>query len=356
MGSEHSAQLQQQAGVADGAGGALRAGSLHRHSTTATAASGRAGMGGNASGGKLQRGNTIVVTGGGGIGSASTGSVGGAGGIPDDGYSTSSATPSSAYICDSRPVSPPMSVCSDSDLPYISYTDKPIGDSPKLRNKQQTKQVKSRPNSAIIMNRSSQQQQQQYQHHYQHQQHSQPFESGRGGSAPSGRGRPVSAAGAHSIVVVKSGAAKDVGIEKDDDIVRLQSVPMFLPVMRGTLTLPANRDPDVLERLQPTHLINMCSRLQSHFNTCAMHVSSEQQQITNKIKEVDQEISSALAQLVQKQKLYTSYAETFSKVRQISQQLTRCNDILNQNIESMEYLNNLLSVDDRLEPFVWKTE
>lgn len=28
---------------------------------------------------------------------------------------------------DSRPVSPPMSVCSDSDLPYISYTDKPIG-------------------------------------------------------------------------------------------------------------------------------------------------------------------------------------------------------------------------------------
>lgn len=28
---------------------------------------------------------------------------------------------------DSRPTSPPMSVCSDSDLPYISYTDKPIG-------------------------------------------------------------------------------------------------------------------------------------------------------------------------------------------------------------------------------------
>lgn len=28
---------------------------------------------------------------------------------------------------DSRPTSPPMSVCSDSDLPYISYTDRPIG-------------------------------------------------------------------------------------------------------------------------------------------------------------------------------------------------------------------------------------
>lgn len=40
---------------------------------------------------------------------------------------------------DSRPVSPPMSVYSDSDLPYISYTDKPIGDSPSkgARNKNQ---------------------------------------------------------------------------------------------------------------------------------------------------------------------------------------------------------------------------
>lgn len=40
---------------------------------------------------------------------------------------------------DSRPVSPPMSVYSDSDLPYISYTDKPIGDSPSkgVRNKNQ---------------------------------------------------------------------------------------------------------------------------------------------------------------------------------------------------------------------------
>lgn len=37
---------------------------------------------------------------------------------------------------------------------------------------------------------------------------------------------------------------------------------MFLPVMRGTLSLPAMRDPEVLERLQPTHVYNLCSRLQ----------------------------------------------------------------------------------------------
>lgn len=54
---------------------------------------------------RLQRGNTISVTG-------QT--------HYDDG------SPSS-FHAESRPVSPPISVCSDSDLPYISYTDKPIG-------------------------------------------------------------------------------------------------------------------------------------------------------------------------------------------------------------------------------------
>lgn len=57
-------------------------------------------------GSRLQRGNTISVSG-------QTTHF-------DDG------SPSSFHP-DSRPVSPPISVCSDSDLPYISYTDKPIG-------------------------------------------------------------------------------------------------------------------------------------------------------------------------------------------------------------------------------------
>uniref|UniRef100_A0A182K6E4 Uncharacterized protein n=1 Tax=Anopheles christyi TaxID=43041 RepID=A0A182K6E4_9DIPT len=210
MGSEHSTQLP---GTA--ADGTLRTGSLHRHSTTnptSSSTSGRAGSagGGAGSGGKLQRGNTIAVTG---------TTPGSGSGLLDDGYSTSSVTPSSAYICDSRPVSPPMSVCSDSDLPYISYTDKPIGDSPKLRNKQLAKQTKTRPNSAIIMSRTSQQQQQQQQQHHHYQQHLTQQLEGRGG-----KGRPTTAptGGAHSIVVVKSAAVRDVGIEKDDDIIRLQ--------------------------------------------------------------------------------------------------------------------------------------
>lgn len=156
-------------------------------------------------------------------------------------------------------------------------------------------------------------------------------------------------------MVVVHSAAKDTGTEFNAEILRLKSIPMFLPVMRGTLSLPANRDPEVLERLQPAHLKNICSTMQIHYNTHAKRIAHDQQQLSALIKETDTEIARTMGMMVEKQKLYATYAESFSKVRHISQQLTRCNMLLNQNIESMEQLNLMLNVEDRLEPFVWKT-
>lgn len=72
--------------------------------------------------------------------------------------------------------------------------------------------------------------------------------------------------------------------------------------------------------------------------------------------QVDQDIAKLLNKTQERQKQYSTYAEAFSKVRQISQQLSRCNSMLNQNIELMESLNNVLDVEDRLEPFVWTTK
>lgn len=63
----------------------------------------------SADAGRLQRGYTIAAP------------------TTSDSLNNSQLVDRSPPPLDSRPVSPPMSVCSDSDLPYISYTDKPIG-------------------------------------------------------------------------------------------------------------------------------------------------------------------------------------------------------------------------------------
>lgn len=78
---------------------AARSNNIHR----------RINPGGNSNIVRLQRGNTIAVSSEHNISS------------PHEEAGTSSIN------SNSRPVSPPISVCSDSDLPYTSYTDKPIG-------------------------------------------------------------------------------------------------------------------------------------------------------------------------------------------------------------------------------------
>lgn len=65
-----------------------------------------------------------------------------------------------------------------------------------------------------------------------------------------------------------------------------QSIPTFLPVMRTTLSLPANRDPEVLEKLEPIYLQHMCSRMQDHLNMSANRVAGDQALLTAKVKEV----------------------------------------------------------------------
>ncbi|KAJ6636936.1 hypothetical protein Bhyg_09662, partial [Pseudolycoriella hygida] len=113
---------------------------------------------------RLYRGNTIAVT-----------------GQPnqiDDG--------SPSFLPDS---SPPISVCSDSDLPYISYTDNPIGDSPKFRNKGNTLMRSARHNS---------------------------LESSKKSAVASKR-----IVSTHNIVVVRA-ANKEAGMERDPEIQRLQ--------------------------------------------------------------------------------------------------------------------------------------
>ncbi|KAK0081172.1 hypothetical protein PV325_012635 [Microctonus aethiopoides] len=223
-----------------------------------------------------------------------------------------------------RSTSPGPSICSDSDLPYISYTvNQPIGDSPKMTNKQlQLNRGKSFGGSEMTRRKSS-----------------------------LGIRKPTSNK-AHNIVVVKP-AISDPTTDKDSDLVKLQSIPMFLPIMRGTLNLPPGvRDPEILERLDPIGLFNLCARYQHHLNTNAQMIANEQLALCVNI---DADVNKLLAQAVEKQKKFAKFAEHMNKVHELSRLLTKCHMQLNKTLESLETLNNMLPINDRLEPFVWTT-
>lgn len=47
------------------------------------------------------------------------------------------------------------------------------------------------------------------------------------------------------------------------------------------------RDPEILERLDPQDLLGLCKKLQSYMALCSDHVASNQNQISNRIREVN---------------------------------------------------------------------
>ncbi|XP_053998793.1 BLOC-1-related complex subunit 5 [Hylaeus anthracinus] len=228
-----------------------------------------------------------------------------------------------------RCISPGASICSDSDLPYISYTvNRPIGDSPKMTNKQ-SQLYRGKSLGAQDISR-------------------------RKNSISTSSHRKTTSDKIHNIVVVKPAAA-DPTTDKDPDLVKLQSIPMFLPIMRGTLNLPPGvRDPEVLERLDPIGLFNLCARYQHHLNTNAQMIAGEQAALCI-VSNIDQEVTEILRLVAERQKKFAKFAEQLNKVHELSKQLSKCHSLLNQTLESLETLNNLLPIEERLEPFVWTT-
>ncbi|CAG5109278.1 Similar to BORCS5: BLOC-1-related complex subunit 5 (Gallus gallus) [Cotesia congregata] len=225
-----------------------------------------------------------------------------------------------------RSSSPGPSICSDSDLPYISYTvNQPIGDSPKISNKPSLIRGKSFGSSEVTRRKSS-----------------------LGLRKTAVNSVKSTSTTAHNIVVVKP-AISDPDTDKDPDLIKLQSIPMFLPIMRGTLNLPPGvRDPEILERLDPVGLYNLCARYQHHLNANAQMIANEQNSLCVNI---DIEINKIMTQAVERQKKFAKFAEHMNKVHELSKQLTKCHMQLNQTLESLETLNNLLPIKDRLEPF-----
>ena len=56
--------------------------------------------------------------------------------------------------------------------------------------------------------------------------------------------------------------------------------------MRGALTAPAARDPEVLERIAPVHLCALARRYQGHLHALASVTAARQEDIVPNIKQV----------------------------------------------------------------------
>jgi len=204
------------------------------------------------------------------------------------------------------------SICSDTEVPYVSYTvNKPIGESPKkVPNK--GKGRFSSPRLSRSLNKSK------------------------------------LAQSAHNTMVTVNKMTPDG--KADMDLVRLSQIPSFVPIMQT-----GSDQSDIVSRLDHAPLSSMLQRYEDHLRMCATLVAAEQGNINKMIREVDTSLSEVTTAMVDRQKKYEKHCEKLAGVREVSRSLAKCHMLLNENIDMMDALNNSLPADLRLEPFVWTT-
>ena len=103
----------------------------------------------------------------------------------------------------------------------------------------------------------------------------------------------------------------------------LQRIPLFLPIIRSSLSTTHPREPDIVDRLDTGALQRMVSLLQDVMRHSAESIAGQQNQLALATKEVDSQLAAIMAALTERQKQYARHAEKLARIHEVSHSLSR---------------------------------
>lgn len=153
------------------------------------------------------------------------------------------------------------------------------------------------------------------------------------------------------VVNAPTGSTKVVSKKEDRDIKKLNKIPFFYPLLRGTINAPAAKELEFFDKFDPRPCLSLCSRYEKHLKQCAEAVSFDQHMLSSQIREMDGYCASVLRRVNDRYKRFSQAAVQLRKVEEMNANLRRIDANLKRLVPMMERLNNILPDDERLEDF-----
>ena len=154
------------------------------------------------------------------------------------------------------------------------------------------------------------------------------------------------------IVVVNDGGNRGMQPRHEDpDLKKLSELPIFYPLLWGSMTTPFVREMDIFDRLDSKPALKMCLRYEDHLRQCAEAVSFDQDMLTSRIREIDAHCTSVLRKVTKRHKELTSTMNQVKRVEEMIQTVKRIDVNYKRLIPMMERLNSILPDEEKLEQF-----
>ena len=127
-------------------------------------------------------------------------------------------------------------------------------------------------------------------------------------------------------------------------VCHIQSPPLPPETISTFLFCPA------ADVLKPDAILALCQVYQQHMKKVAAEVTQDQKVLTTNIKQVESFCVKVSQTMATKHAQAQYYSEHLKAVPQMLQLLEKTNALASKAIKSIEFLNSMLPVEERLEP------